>query len=227
MAGTLFFDYDGTLHDSLKLYGPAFRIAYQKLVDGGWAAPREFSDEEIAQWIGWEVRDMWRAFMPELPEAVWGPVSREIGDDMERLLQEGQGALFSQVPQTLDQLKADGWTLVLLSNCGPDYRDAHREIFGLDRWFDAYAIAADYPGLAKWQIYREIADEFPRPHVIVGDRFQDLEVATQNHLPSIGCTYGYAHPGELDSATVTVDSFDQIPQRLESLLQIPLSDDPW
>lgn len=28
MGGTVFFDYDGTLHDSMHLYGPAFRRAY-------------------------------------------------------------------------------------------------------------------------------------------------------------------------------------------------------
>ena len=46
MGGTVFFDYDGTLHDSMRLYGPAFRHVYAALVAEGWAEPRAFSDEE-------------------------------------------------------------------------------------------------------------------------------------------------------------------------------------
>ena len=71
MGGTVFFDYDGTLHDSMHLYGPAFRRAYAALVTDGWAAPRTFSDEEIASWLGYSPAAMWASFMPELPEAIW------------------------------------------------------------------------------------------------------------------------------------------------------------
>ena len=53
MGGTVFFDYDGTLHDSMRLYGPAFRRVYAALVAEGWAEPRAFSDKEIASWLGY------------------------------------------------------------------------------------------------------------------------------------------------------------------------------
>ncbi len=94
MGGTVFFDYDGTLHDSMHLYGPAFRRAYAALVTDGWAAPRTFSDEEIASWLGYSPAAMWASFMPELPEAIWQRASAAIGEEMRRLLAAGAGRLY-------------------------------------------------------------------------------------------------------------------------------------
>lgn len=65
---TLFFDYDGTLHDCIRIYAPAFRRVYPELVTAGFAAPRTFSDPELSQWLGLSVSDMWNRFMPELPQ---------------------------------------------------------------------------------------------------------------------------------------------------------------
>lgn len=217
-AGTVFFDYDGTLHDCMRLYGPAFRRAYQWLVDEGHAEPREFTDEWISRWLGWPVRAMRETFMPELPEPVWKHASLIVGEEMDRLLDAGEGALFPGVPQALDELVAAGFDLAVLSNCGTGYRDKHRSAFGLDRWFSAYYCAGAFPGLEKWQIYQEVCDRHTRPHVMVGDRFHDIEVADRAGIPSVGCRFGFGEPSELDRATVCVDSFSEIPDAIRRAL---------
>lgn len=216
-AGTIFFDYDGTLHDCMRIYGPAFRHAYDWLVDQGFAHPRTFTDEWISRWLGWQVRDMWEAFMPELPEQAWMPASRLVGQEMDRLLDEGAGSLFDGVPEALDELRGEGFDLVFLSNCSQTYRDRHRCVFGLDRWFSAYYCAGEYPGLAKWEIYQKAAPAHAMPHVVVGDRFHDIEVAQRAGLPSVGCAYGFGEAHELDGATVRVGAPGEIPQAIASL----------
>lgn len=219
--GTVFFDYDGTLHDCMRLYGPAFRTAYAWLVNEGWAEPREFTDEWIGRWLGWQVRDMWEAFMPELPEGVWRQASRIVGEEMDRLLDAGEGALFPGVPEALDALKDAGYGLVFLSNCGEVYRDRHRRAFGLDRWIDAYYCAGAYPGLEKWEIYERVALRHAQPHLMVGDRFHDIDVAVRAGIPSIGCAFGFGAPDELDRATVTVARFADVPAAVERLIGGP------
>lgn len=131
MGGTVFFDYDGTLHDSMHLYGPAFRRAYAALVTDGWAAPRTFSDEEIASWLGYSPAAMWASFMPELPEAIWQRASAAIGEEMRRLLAAGAGRLYPGAKAMLESLREEGCTLVFLSNCSGSYRDEHIAAFGL------------------------------------------------------------------------------------------------
>lgn len=218
--GTIFFDYDGTLHDSMRLYGPAFRTAYAGLVERGYMPEQTFTDEWISRWLGWTVRDMWNAFAPELPEDVWRPASLEIGREMDRLLEAGCGALFDGVPEMLGQLREAGFALVFLSNCGEGYCERHRRAFGLDRWFDAYYCADSYPGLKKWEIYQQAASgAHELPHMMVGDRFHDIEVATRAHIPSIGCAYGFGALDELAQATVVVDAPADIPAAVEKVLR--------
>lgn len=215
---TVFFDYDGTLHDTIRVYAPAFRTGYAQLVSQGLAEPREFTDEWIAGWLGWNIVDMWHAFMPELTEEQWRPISRLIGKEMFRLIDEGHAGFYDGIEDALDQLKADGYGLVLLSNSQHAYCNRHREVFGLDRWFCDYVIAGDYPGMEKWEYFQKALPTFEGPYVVVGDRFHDIDAAVRAGVPSIGCGYGCARPGELDRASMVVESPREIPAAVKRLI---------
>lgn len=218
--GTVFFDYDGTLHDCMRIYGPAFRTAYAGLVEEGRLPQRDFADDEISCWLGWTVRDMWETFAPGLPERVWRRAAHVVGDEMNRLLSEGGGALFAGVTDALDELKGAGLELAFLSNCGEGYRDEHRAAFGLDRWFDAYYCAGAYPGMEKWEIYARVCSNHPMPHVVVGDRFHDIDVAVRAGIPAIGCAYGFGREGELERATLVVDAPRELPDAVFRALDL-------
>lgn len=215
---TIFFDYDGTLHDTMLLYGPAFRKGYDSLVRAGWAKPRQFDDEWIARWLGWTIPDMWAAFMPNLPDAVWRGASHEIGAEMDRLLEAGAAGLYAGIPEALDALCAAGYDLAILSNSARKYRDTHRAHFNLDQWFSAYHVAEDYPGLAKWEYLRLALAEHSAPYVLVGDRFHDIEAAVRNNIPSVGCLWGCGERSELDQATVRLAKPEEIPAAIKNLL---------
>ena len=114
--GTIFFDYDGTLHDSMKLYSPALRKAYAWLVDQGIVEPQELRDEEICRWLGWQVEDMWTTFVPGIDEATWRTAAKMVADDMNKGLHAGKGALFPGVKEMLEELYVQGFELAFLSN---------------------------------------------------------------------------------------------------------------
>ena len=44
----IIFDYDGTIHNSMKTYAPAFRDTMKWLSDGGYIAAKEDSDDELS-----------------------------------------------------------------------------------------------------------------------------------------------------------------------------------
>lgn len=50
-------DYDGTLHESLCIYAPAFRLGYSQLVTKGLVRNKKFSDAEISRWVGFSAKD--------------------------------------------------------------------------------------------------------------------------------------------------------------------------
>ena len=89
----LLFDYDGTLHDSLQIYAPAFQAAYDRLTELGYAEPRRWSAGEVRQWIGLTPEDMWDRFMPDLPETEKRTSGALIGSRMLELIRGGRARL--------------------------------------------------------------------------------------------------------------------------------------
>ena len=216
--GTVFFDYDGTLHNSMLTYGPAFREVYADLVKNGYLEYQELTDEEISHWLGWTVEDMWNTFAPDLPEPVWRKASMKIGRIMDERLESGNAGLFPGIKDVLIQLHDEGYELVFLSNCGKQYRDKHLSTFGVAQLFDAAYTAEEFNFIPKWQIYQKVKEHHPKPHVMIGDRFHDLEVATRAGIPSIGCAYGFGNPSELEAADIVVNNPQEIPGAVKQLI---------
>lgn len=215
---TLFLDYDGTLHQSLHVYAPAFRLAYADLVRQGLAPEQHIPDTQIGRWLGYTAQEMWTTFLPHLHETQWKAASKTVGAEMLRLTQQGCARLYPGALDTLAQLKAAGYQLIFLSNCSHPYMEAHRRAFQLDRFFSAFYCIADYPVTAKTELYQIAAQEQPGTHIIIGDRFHDLAVAQQFGLPSIGCRYGYGEQDELKAATVIANAVTELPTAVEQIL---------
>lgn len=206
----LIFDYDGTLHESLRIYAPSFRLGYSNLVSRGLAPDIEFSDAEISRWLGFSVKDMWESFMPELPQAERDLCGEIIGDEMVRVTLSGEAKLYPGAEAVLRQLRDLGHNLIFLSNCKRSYMRAHCEYFGLKQYFSAFYCTDDFDFNPKWQIAESILAEFPGRSIVIGDRLQDIEIALRHEIPSIGCAYGYCKPNELKDATILVFSVEDI-----------------
>lgn len=216
----LVFDFDGTLHDTAHLYGCAFRKAYAWLVEQGQAPEREYSDAELTRWLGVSAPDMWKSFMPQLPDAVWQHASAIIGREMVSQIHQGNARLFPGIPEALYRLKAEGRHMAVLSNCRHGYMEAHREAFDLDRWFDAYFCAEDYGFIPKEEIYAAIEAAFPgEDNVIIGDRDSDFRVGIVHGRPVIGCAYGFGSEQELSVCDAVIDSPAELPQTVRRLLR--------
>lgn len=216
--GTVFFDYDGTLHDTMALYGPAFRAACAWLSKEGWLERRTYADADIACWLGWTTEEMWTTFAPHLPEPVWREASLRVRDEMERLRKEGRARLFPGVEEALDEVASRGATMVLLSNCWRSYGEDHMREFGLGRWIEGLHCAQDFDWIPKWQIYREVASFYPLPHIMVGDRFHDREVALRNDVPFVACAYGFGEPGECEGADAIAECAEELPRLIAQKL---------
>ena len=206
----LLFDYDGTLHETMRIYGPAFRMACEDLAARGLIEPRHDSDAEIAAWLGFSTPEMWRRFLPELLQPEKERSSRMIGGEMLRLVRAGQAALYPQAEATLAALKARGHTLILLSNCRCAYLQAHVQTFGLDRFFTACYCCEEFGDIPKYDSFPKIRARWPGDYVVIGDRFFDLEVAVRHDLPSVGCLYGYGSAEELSAATYRITSLPEL-----------------
>jgi phosphoglycolate phosphatase len=96
--------------------------------------------------------------------------------------------------------------------------ERHRRVFRLDRFFDYFYCCEEYDFIPKYQIFRLIALQHTGQFIVVGDRFHDIETATENGLASIGCGYGYGSMKELSAADIIVSGIYDIPDAVNTLL---------
>ena len=211
----LILDYDGTLHDSMGIYEPAFRTAVSELEERGWLEHREYSADEIRHWIGFSAGDMWRSFQPEFTPRQRETGSSRIGTLMTEAIRAGRARLYPGTEETLEILSA-AYELWFLSNCKISYMEAHRQMFGLDRWFGRYLCTEAYGYIPKEEILRQAADP-DRTYIAVGDRAQDRQLAERTGIPFIGCAYGFGTPEELAGADRCVKEIRQLPAACDNL----------
>ncbi len=197
----LIFDYDGTLHNGIKIYAPAFRSAHTYLVERGFTAPKEYSDKEISYWMGFTADQMWKCFLPDLPQEEKQKCSAMIGNEMINLTDNGMAELYPQSEAVLSTLINKGFNLIFFSNCKRAYMEAHRKHFQLDRYFSAFYCSEDFGFVPKYEIFNQIKANRQGDFIIIGDRYQDMEIAIRHKLQAIGCLYGYGTSDELEHAT--------------------------
>ena len=82
MIKTIIFDYDGTIHQTLGIYEPAFRETYQWLTEQKVAEEQKIASSKIAGWLGLNSKEMWDTFMPELDQKYKDQASKMVGERM-------------------------------------------------------------------------------------------------------------------------------------------------
>lgn len=207
---TVYFDYDGTLHNSIITYAPAFRKGYEFLVKNNKAPEKYFEDAEIQKWLGYTNFEMWEKFMGHLEEDYKRQASKIIGEEMERLMFSGQGQLYENAEHVLMELKKRGYTLVFLSNCSNRYMDTACKVYKLDQYFDDMICCQMHDYIPKHEILKKVKPNFPVEQVIVGDRFHDMESGIKNGIYSIFCEYGFGKPEEGKDASFRIKNISEL-----------------
>lgn len=202
----LLFDYDGTLHDSLRIYAPAVQAAYDRLARLGIAPPRQWGLGEVRAWIGLPPAQMWDLCVPGLSDVEKRVSGELVGQRMLELVQAGQARLYEGVPEVLTALGEQGFRLLLLSNCPVSYLRTHAEHFHLEQFFAGLFCGEQFGYRPKYEIFLELRRRYDGSFVVIGDRIQDMEIARRNGLRAIGCLYGYGGREELSAADWMVET---------------------
>lgn len=200
MKPLLIFDYDGTIHNTMRIYEPAFRQAHSWLVEEGYLEYEEVSSERISGWLGMNSVDMWNDFAPQLPEEIKQAASRKVMESMNSDIEAGRAAWYEGAEAVLDTLKKEGFRMAVLSNCRISYRDAHWKTFDMGRWFDRFYDCESFGFKPKTEIIHEILKGTDGEYIVAGDRKSDMDCAAECGGRFIGCLYGYGKDGELDGS---------------------------
>lgn len=214
----LIFDYDGTLYDSMKVFGPAFRYCWDKVAGDGHLPQRRWTDKDIEIFLGGNADDMWRIAAPDAKEEIKADFHRYMKEEGERQIAAGKATLFPGVIDMLRALKDEGHTLLILSNCMSTFMDRQRNRFHLDDYFSGYTCAGDYGWQPKENLAGSLLAKYKMPAIVIGDRKNDRDGAKKNHLPFIACTYGYGNKKEWQDADAFASAPADIPKCIHTLL---------
>lgn len=200
MKPLLIFDYDGTIHNTMGIYEPAFRKTQAMLEEEGFLSHEDVSYDRISGWLGMNSVDMWNDFAPGLPEYMKKRASENVMNLMSEDILAGKASWYEGASALLDMLKAEGYTMVVLSNCRISYRDAHWKTFEMEKWFDRFYDCESFGFKPKTEIVRTILEEYPGEYIVIGDRKSDMECAAACGGRFVACIYGYGRDGELDGS---------------------------
>lgn len=205
--GTIFFDFDGTIHETMYIYGPALDKAKEYLDEH--KIPHKGLEREFYHtYLGYNADDMWKMVMGGNDLETIHYVSSIVGREMNLNLDRDLGRLYPKTEETLMELKKRGYTLVYISNARNRYYEKVKETYKLERFFDGFLTSEMYNELPKEEILKSVMNDYPTPYSIVGDRFFDMVGGKKNNMTTIFCNYGYGKPEEGNDASYRIDSID-------------------
>lgn len=209
MKKTIYFDFDGTLHDTAVIYQKSVQRAYNELRNKSNLQEYSIDINEASQWLGMTPKEMWQDFLPNLDVNLQEFASNIVGETMIQQLEMGQGKLYDKTIDTLKKLKDKGYHIKVLSNCKNIYGKTVMNVFKLYDYIDAFYCAESYDYMPKHQILNYLLAE---DDVIgfVGDRKSDMDAGKFHNLFTVGCAYGFGKYSELGTADVIINNIEEV-----------------
>jgi phosphoglycolate phosphatase len=212
---TIVFDLDGTLTDSV----PDIAGAVNRMLAARGLGP--LSEPAVAAMVGDGLNPLIeRAFaaVGAVPDEHAG---REYLTDYENNVADGT-RLYPGVPETLDALSAQGWTLAVCTN--KPARAAHLLLgaLGVDSKFAAIgggdSFVAHKPDPRHLLGTIEAAGGTPTRALMVGDHHNDMRAAAGCGVRAIFAGWGYGRPGMEEGAAAKAAAFAELVTIAEELL---------
>lgn len=212
----LFFDFDGTLYDTVEGITRCVQYALRKR---GLDAPLE----SLRCFAGPPLDDMFVEKFGLTRE----DAEQAVRDFRERYVPIGlyESRAFPGMKDLLRDLKAAGFQLAVTTSKPQVLAEELLRREDLYDFFDCICGADQQgEGNAKWQVLRRAMERLQAPEdecVLIGDTKYDVAGAKRCGIPCIGVCYGYAAEGELEKAGA-----DAIAKDMAALREMLLSEKP-
>ena len=204
MKTVIFFDWDGTLCDSMELCIRENRMTLEKM--GLPAQPEETlracngpTYREAVPILGVPAERTEEYCRIRLATAL------SILPEINRMYDGARALLLALQPHA---------ELCIVSNSSMEYLQLCLRTFGLEGVFGR--VAAAQIGRTKTQNLAALLNEMrPERAVMIGDRLGDIAAGADNGLMTIACDYGYGSPAERETADYHVASVQDLAAMLQ------------
>lgn len=206
---SIIFDFDGTLHNTIKIYYPAFSSGVEFLRNYGFAKDFELNEKNVSKFLGEKPNFAYDLIAKGADEKLKREVMALVGKKMDENIKIGLGELYAGTVKVLEEL-SEYYDLYILSNCRESYLDTALDVYGIKKYFKKYFAAETYDFLPKEDIIKKERQKIKEEIIFVGDRHHDMEAARINNLKSIFCCYGFGSEKEGKDANYKISSIGEI-----------------
>lgn len=206
---SIIFDFDGTLHNTLKIYYPAFSSGVEFLREHGYAKDFELNDKNVSKFLGEKPNFAYDLIAKGADEKLKREVMALVGKKMDENIKNGLGELYDDSKKVLEELSKN-YDLYILSNCRESYLDIALDVYGIKKYFKKCLAAETYAFIPKDEIIKKERQNIKEEIIFVGDRHHDMEAAMKNNLKSIFCSYGFGNTEEGEYANYKISSIGEL-----------------
>lgn len=206
---SIIFDFDGTLHNTIKIYYPAFSSGVEFLRNHGFSKDFELNEKNVSKFLGEKPNFAYDLIAKGADDSLKREVMALVGKKMDENIKNGLGELYDDSKKVLEELSED-YDLYILSNCRESYLDTALDVYGIKKYFKKYFAAETYDFIPKDEIIKKERKNIKEEIIFVGDRHHDMEAARKNNIKSIFCTYGFGSYEEGKDASYKITSIGEI-----------------
>lgn len=206
---SIIFDFDGTLHNTLKIYYPAFSYGVEFLREHGFAKDFELNEKNVSKFLGEKPIFAYDLIAKGADESLKREVMALVGKKMDENIKNGVGELYEGTIKVLEELSKN-YNLYILSNCRESYLDLALDVYNIKKYFKKCFAAETYAFIPKDEIIKKERQNINEEIIFVGDRHHDMEAAKKNELKSIFCTYGFGNAEEGKDANYKISSIGEL-----------------
>lgn len=210
---SIIFDFDGTLHDTKKLYIEPLRDGIKLLEEKGYKTEiksEEVDGEYAKSFLGYRSEETFKKIAKDAPDYIRDEVSHFVGKRMLEELENGKGRLYDNTVKVLEKLKEKNCKIYILSNSGWRYLSRMTEYYDIEKYFEKIYPAKSYGILTKAEIIKKEIAEFEREVLVVGDRFHDIEGGFENNFKTAFCKYGFGKDEESKNANYIINDIIEV-----------------
>ncbi len=211
----LIFDMDGTLWDSSEQVAASWTEVLSRHRDLLQESSRcAITREDVQGVMGMTMTKIAETLFPEVTKENQALLLQYCCDYENEYLLEHGGALYPQLEKTLQELRREGHTLYIVSNCQKGYIETFLEHYGFGQYFDDIECFGNN-GLGKAENIRNLA---ARNHLeqyyYVGDIQADYDATVAAGGAFIHAAYGF---GTIREEVPELTEIGRLPEMLRKL----------
>ena len=206
---SIIFDFDGTLHNTIKIYYPAFSSGIKILREHGFAKDFELSEENVSKFLGEKPTFAYELLAKDADKDFKEEVMAHVGKKMDENIASGIGELYKGTVKVLEELYQN-YDLYILSNCRESYLENALDVYKIKKYFKNYYAAETFDYIPKDEIIKKERKNLREEIIFIGDRHHDMEAARKNNLKCIFCSYGFGDESEGKDANCKISSIEEL-----------------